>query len=110
MRFPALLFAILLGCSLLSYGSETTPADESEEVNLPNHFLNEAGPRDANVWREPLRQRRRGEYEEPVCFMMRSYVMQREEPGSEVTRPVKYRECQPSWKFEYRSAAPEGDR
>lgn len=41
---------------------------------------------------------------ENVCFTMRTYVVVRESPNSDVTRPTGYHECLPSWKLEVRSS------
>jgi hypothetical protein len=41
---------------------------------------------------------------EPDCMKMRTYVMARDEKGSDATHAVKYLTCVPAWKYEVRKA------
>jgi hypothetical protein len=43
-------------------------------------------------------------FNDAMCATMRTYVMARERPGSDVTRVVGYSRCQPAWKFQLRTA------
>ena len=111
MRFPALLLAVVFAIPLLSYASDPTPkVDESQQANLQSQSADETAPSDVKSWRFPLRRSLQDRYDEVVCYTVRSYIMQREEWGSDVTRPVKYRTCEPSWKFEFRSAGAQRER
>ena len=39
-----------------------------------------------------------------TCLTMRTYVVARENPNSDVTHPVRYYECVPAWKFDIRTS------
>lgn len=39
-----------------------------------------------------------------VCYKMRTYFVAREERHSDSTKPVGYSTCQPSWRFDVKSA------
>ena len=39
-----------------------------------------------------------------VCLKLRTYIVQRVDPRSDVTRLRRYSTCQPAWKFETRNA------
>ncbi len=41
---------------------------------------------------------------DPVCLKLRTYVVHRVSPYSDVTHMHSYSTCQPSWKFEARNA------
>jgi hypothetical protein len=38
------------------------------------------------------------------CLTMRTYVVARENPNSDVTHAVRYYECVPAWKFDLRTS------
>ena len=41
---------------------------------------------------------------EVTCLKMRTYIVARDEPDSDVTHPVAYRTCIPSSKYDFKSA------
>lgn len=41
---------------------------------------------------------------EPICLKLRTYVVRRVDPDSDVTRLHSYSTCTPAWKFQTRSA------
>ena len=47
---------------------------------------------------------------QPVCYTMRSYLMEREDPQSDVTRVAGYTTCQPSSSYSFKTADAPGSR
>lgn len=108
MRVPTLLGGFLLAGSLLCSASDpaaiptfsvgTTPQDRVESN------FGGAVNRDSRHARVNFRGVDRYQPDANVCYMMRTYIMVREDRDSDVTRRDGHMTCQPAWKFEVRSA------
>jgi hypothetical protein len=112
MRWVSLLVMVVIvwmpGFAEDSAGQE--PATGSKNLNLlKKHVV----PFDVTQLRIDEASRRPDKYQslqtfppdsDPVCFTMRTYVAEREEPQSDVTRVVGSSSCQWSSKFTIKSA------
>lgn len=109
MRLPALLFAIVLLLSPLCLARDQALSSSEPSSPDSNRTAEQATPQPADVWRVPLHRSELFDSADAVCFTVRTYIMKRESPDSDVTRRVKHVTCQPAGKFEFRSAvaAPE---
>ena len=108
MRVPTLLGGFLLTGSLLCSASDqaaipTLSVGAIPQDRVESHFggaVNEHGRHP----RPNLREFDRNQSDANVCYMMRTYIMVREDRDSDVTRRDGHMTCQPAWKFEVRSA------
>jgi hypothetical protein len=110
MRLPALLLVTVVLLSAFSFAQDEALISSDPSYTDSNQTAEQAIPEPADAWRVPLyRAERFDSAADAVCFTLRSYIMKRESPYSDVTRRVKHVTCQPAWKFEFRSAvaAPE---
>ena len=117
MRIPVILSALLLGlCSLgaAPASEQSQSASGSAAPRLQSDLLNsavEASPlgkfHPANKRLHFFDLRNRGSLRieaesDIVCYKMRSYIVARENRGSDSTKLVGYSTCQPSSKYELR--------
>jgi hypothetical protein len=57
-----------------------------------------------DMTRVPLKRSLTLSKDDYVCLKLRTYVVRRVDPESDITRLHSYSTCQPAWKFETRSA------
>ena len=103
MKLSVLLFSLLLVIPHLHAASDP-PSTSSSVATQPSTSDATAKTERSETWFSPMRRAQLERLRQPVCYTMRSYVMARESSDSDVTRRVRYVTCEPSWKFEFRSA------
>jgi hypothetical protein len=109
MRTPGLLLVLLISVPLIaadeSHRSASSATPVVADTSSPQTFQDVAIV--TNRLKSELRRRGNGpteNFNDAVCATMRTYVVAREEPGSDATRVVGYARCQPAWKFQLRTA------
>lgn len=108
MRVPTLLGGFLLAGSLLCSASDqaaiaTLSVGANPQDRVESNF-GSAVNKHSQRPRLNLRAFDRSQSDANVCYMMRTYIMVREDRDSDVTRRDGHMTCQPAWKFEVRSA------
>ena len=111
MRIPGLLILLVLAITLPGMAadepqssSSSSTLDVSANPDVPD--AQSLAAVTAGVTSE-LSRRGNGpteNFNDAMCATMRTYVVARERPGSDVTRIVGYSRCQPAWKFQLRTA------
>src|SRR5262245_61001040 len=102
MRWMFLLFFALM--ALPVYGQDRTDLDLLKKPSIPldiSKFRLRPNRSHPDKYREPENF---AVSEEPVCFTVRTYVVEREDPQSDVTRVVGSSNCQWSSRFAVKSA------
>lgn len=97
MRTSALLLlSVMLSATCIAADEPTVPNNVQAPVASA-----ESSPSTTTLGEARLRFLPRTE---AVCLKLRTYVVQRVDPRSDVTRLRSYSTCQPAWKFETRNA------
>ena len=104
MRLPALLVVTIVLLSAFSFAQDEGLILSEPYYSDSNQTVEQAIPQPADAWRVPLYRAERFDSADTACLKLRTYIMKRESPYSDVTRRVKHVTCQPAWKFEIRSA------
>lgn len=111
MRVTAIVFLLALAFVVAASASDQpAPAVTPDTLRSPA-----TPPLTDQVWRPPsskgLPPHTRAAWPLPfaigpasTCLTMRSYIMQREAPDSDVTRPAGYQTCTPASRFQVKAA------
>ncbi len=101
MRLRNLLLVAAFVSSVCLAGLAQTKVDATD---LVSNNTAASVPDQAQNARLPLRRTLNLPENDRVCLKLRTYVVRRVDPVSDVTRLHSYSTCQPAWKFETRSA------
>jgi hypothetical protein len=110
MRIPRLLIFLVLAITLPGMAAdEPQSSTSSTTLDVSTNPVPDAQSFAAVTGGVKSELSRRGNgptenFNDAICATMRTYVMARERPGSDVTRVVGYSRCQPAWKFQLRTA------
>jgi hypothetical protein len=123
MRIPKVLLALLFGLASLVSASASEPPQPSLDSTAPSarpDLLNSDANAIAIDKFRPANERPKFDFRNlssvhlpedatKVCYMMRSYIVAREDRDSDSTRLVGYSTCQPSLNYELRTTGSKPD-
>jgi hypothetical protein len=118
MRIRHLLLPLLFGLALVTVASaqsQDDPAGLSPDLNWQGISNLSLPEKTLATERYQLRRHRGSEWNlgnrtdgEPVCYLMRSYRVAREEPDSDVVEPAGFTLCEPNSRYSMKSTVRRG--
>ncbi len=103
MKLPGLL-GFLLAASFLCGASDQATTHPTASVSPPQKNGVQSSLLDQEARYRKLLPAEAALPDAKVCLMIRTYIMVRESPQSDVTHRDGYVVCQPAWKFQLRTA------
>ena len=95
---------LLVSALVLSFTLAALAQRPAEETDVALDGPAASTPNQTEMARLPLRRTLDLPKDERVCLKLRTYVVRRVNPESDVTRLHSYSTCQPAWKFDTRNA------